>query len=396
MTRTSQTHPLRIDDLPVANGRLGLTLCPGKRGDSVFGAPWARDLDTDLDAIGAWGADAVVTLIEADEAEMLGVAGLGAGVQARGTAWHHLPVRDLEAPDDAGTEAWHALSPALHRILEGGGRVLLHCRGGLGRAGTIAALILTERGRAASDAVEAVRAARPGAVETDAQERWLARHAGHRGPRGIRMRASLIAGAMGDSLGAEVEFLRLAEIRRHFPDGLTDLPPHDGLRGAITDDTQMTLFTAEGLIRAQIRATLRGICNPASVVHHALLRWYRTQGGTPRMKTDDVGLVADPRLHARRAPGNTCMLALGESARLGDPARNHSKGCGTIMRVAPVALSPGRQRLIATTRLRTTTTLRAGAPAARSCASGRPGSLALRPDRPASAPARGYRQHRDR
>jgi len=345
LPRTSQTHPLRIDDLPVANGRLGLTLCPGKRGDSVFGAPWARDLDTDLDAIRDWGADAVVTLIETDEATMLGVAGLGEGVTARGMAWHHLPVRDLDAPDDAGTEAWLALSPVLHRILERSGRVLLHCRGGLGRAGTIAALILTERGRSARDAIAAVRAARTGAVETAGQERWIARLAGHRGARGIRLRASLIAGAMGDSLGAEVEFLRLAEIRRRFPDGLTDLPSHDGLRGAITDDTQMTLFTAEGMLRAHIRGILRGICHPPSVVHHALLRWYRTQGGRPRMDTDDVGLIADLRLHARRAPGTTCLSALAESTRFGDLARNDSKGCGTIMRVAPVALMAPREQV---------------------------------------------------
>lgn len=345
MPRTSHTHPLRIDDLPVANGRLGLTLCPGKRGDSVFGEPWARDLDTDLDAIRAWGADAVVTLIEPKEAERLGVAGLEAGVKARGMAWHHLPIRDLEAPDEAGTEAWFLLSPTLHRILERGGRVLLHCRGGLGRAGTIAALILTERGHSAIDAIRAARAARPGAVETAEQEHWLARVSGMHGPRGIRLRTSLIAGAMGDSLGAEVEFLSLSEIRRRFPDGLTDLPLHDGLRGAITDDTQMTLFTAEGMLRAQIRGTLRGICHPPSVVHHALLRWYRTQGGSPRVETDDVGLIADPRLHARRAPGNTCLSALGESARFGDVARNDSKGCGTIMRVAPVALMAPRSQV---------------------------------------------------
>ncbi len=87
-----------------------------------------------------------------------------------------------------------------------------------------------------------------------------------------RSQASLLAGAMGDSLGADIEFLSLAQIRRRFPEGLTVLPPHDGITGAVTDDTQMTLFTAEGLIRAVVRGTLRGICHPPSVVHHALLR----------------------------------------------------------------------------------------------------------------------------
>jgi ADP-ribosylglycohydrolase len=152
-----------------------------------------------------------------------------------------------------------------------------------------------------------------------------------------RIHASLLAGAMGDSLGAEIEFLSLAAIRERYPDGLTDLPPHDGGKGAITDDTQMTLFTAEGLIRAAVRWDLKGNCNPSEVVHHALLRWYRTQGERPRVETDGVGLVADARLHARRAPGLTCLAALGAAARFGGAAQNDSKGCGTIMRVAPVA-----------------------------------------------------------
>lgn len=64
MVRTSITHPLRIDDLPLGNGRLGITFCPGKKGDSVFGAAWDRDLDLDMDAIKGWGASAVLSLIE--------------------------------------------------------------------------------------------------------------------------------------------------------------------------------------------------------------------------------------------------------------------------------------------------------------------------------------------
>ena len=345
MPRTSQSHPLHIDALPVANGLLGLTLCPGKQGDSVHGAPWARDLDADLDAVADWGAAAVVTLLEDDEIEHLGATGLADGVRARGMAWHHLPVRDVDVPGEDAMQSWRGLAPQLHRILEGGGRVLVHCRGGLGRAGTIAALILTERAWSAKAAIDAVRAARPGAVETPEQERWIVERARHDGLPGIRLHTSLLAGAIGDSLGAEIEFLSLSEIRRRFPQGLCELPPHQGLRGAITDDTQMTLFTAEGLIRARVRGTLKGICHLPSVVHDALLRWYRTQGGTPCKQTDETGLIADPRLWAVRAPGNTCLSALGESPRLGAPANNDSKGCGTIMRVAPVALMVPRSHV---------------------------------------------------
>lgn len=338
MVRTSITHPLRIDDLPLGNGRLGITFCPGKKGESVFGAAWDRDLDLDMDAIKGWGANAVLSLIEDHEFEMLGVAKLGEAVKARGIEWFHFPIRDLDSPTDDAMGTWAAISAQLHATLERRGRALIHCRGGLGRAGTIAALMLIERGWSASQAISDIRVIRPGAIETAEQERWVTHRSRNYGLPGIRLHASLLAGAYGDSLGAKIEFLSLDAIRRKFPDGISDLPPHQGLRGAITDDTQMTLFTAEGLIRAHVRGTIKGICHPPSVVHHALLRWYRTQGGKPRVETDNVGLIADRRLWARRAPGLTCLSSLAEGRSFGALARNDSKGCGTIMRVAPAAL----------------------------------------------------------
>jgi len=150
--------------------------------------------------------------------------------------------------------------------------------------------------------------------------------------------ASLLAGAMGDSLGAEIEFWPLDRIAHQFPNGLRDLPQHQGIVGAITDDTQMTLFTAEGLIRAWVRGRLRGIGTFDGPVHHALLRWLRTQGVEAKVtEADHVGLVEDARLHHRRAPGNTCLSSLRATRHFGEPASNDSKGCGTIMKVGPVA-----------------------------------------------------------
>jgi len=150
--------------------------------------------------------------------------------------------------------------------------------------------------------------------------------------------ASLLAGAMGDSLGAEIEFWPLDRIAHQFPNGLRDLPQHQGIVGAITDDTQMTLFTAEGLIRAWVRGRLRGIGTFDGPVHHALLRWLRTQGVEANVtEADHVGLVEDARLHHRRAPGNTCLSSLRATRHFGEPASNDSKGCGTIMKVGPVA-----------------------------------------------------------
>lgn len=154
----------------------------------------------------------------------------------------------------------------------------------------------------------------------------------------------LLGGAVGDALGAAVEFLSLAEIRKTFgPRGIRDFSPAYGTTGAITDDTQMTLFTAEGLLRADNRQREKGICHPPTVVYHAYLRWLETQGERPPYPFPEVRggwLLSIPALRARRAPGNTCLTAL-RAGTIGTQARpiNHSKGCGGVMRIAPVGLT---------------------------------------------------------
>ena len=329
------SRPLEIDALEVLNGHVGLTQCPGQQ---VGGRVGPRDLEADISAIKAWGADIVISLVEAQEFDHLGVADLP-GKLGSAFDWHHLPIADMQPPDARFERAWTELAPQVVQCLADGGHILLHCRAGLGRSGTVAARILIEQGEAAPRAMARVRAARPGAIETRRQEAFLQNLAAtDAGAVARRIEASLLAGAIGDALGAEIEFWPLARIRQTFPEGFDTIPHHCGLGGAITDDTQMTLFTAEGLVDAFSRLDFKGICHIPSMVHHALLRWYVTQGETPLMGVDRHGLVADPRLHARRAPGATCLSALGASRNFGDPARNNSKGCGTIMRVAPIAL----------------------------------------------------------
>ncbi|HZK67027.1 MAG TPA: ADP-ribosylglycohydrolase family protein, partial [Chloroflexota bacterium] len=154
----------------------------------------------------------------------------------------------------------------------------------------------------------------------------------------------LLGGAVGDALGAPVEFMSLGDIRRRFgPSGVADYAPAYGVQGgAITDDTQMTIFTAEGLIRADNRFREKGICHPPTMLHDAYLRWLATQNHRPRRPDADPRrgwLLGVSGLHARRAPGNTCLSAL-ESGKMGtiDRPLNNSKGCGGVMRVAPVGL----------------------------------------------------------
>src|SRR5262247_4153472 len=88
----------------------------------------------------------------------------------------------------------------------------------------------------------------------------------------------LLGGAVGDALGAPVEFHSIHLIRNKYGSAeITDYDVAYGRRGAITDDTQMTLFTAEGLLRAIARRHHKGVCHPASLIHHAYIRWLRTQ-----------------------------------------------------------------------------------------------------------------------
>jgi len=161
----------------------------------------------------------------------------------------------------------------------------------------------------------------------------------------------LLAGAVGDALGAGVEFSSLHDIlahhgatRRHEggPLGLRRYVPAYGRRGAITDDTQMTLFTAEGLLRAHNRRLASGWDDPTSAVYRAYLRWFDTQRLSSPPPRPDGWLASLPALYARRGPGNTCLSAL-RAGIMGTVERpiNNSKGCGGVMRVAPVGLTSG-------------------------------------------------------
>ena len=154
-----------------------------------------------------------------------------------------------------------------------------------------------------------------------------------------RIKGCLLGGAVGDALGAPVEFMSWSQISAKYgANGITDFDPAYGTIGAITDDTQMMLFTAEGLLRAFVRGNSRGICHAPSVIHHALLRWLLTQDYPCAFPVEPSGwLIGNRELWSRRAPGNTCLSALRASKHFGDPANNDSKGCGAVMRVAPCA-----------------------------------------------------------
>ncbi|MFC4948364.1 ADP-ribosylglycohydrolase family protein [Pseudonocardia sp. GCM10023141] len=155
--------------------------------------------------------------------------------------------------------------------------------------------------------------------------------------RRSRVRGSLLAGAVGDALGAPVEFLSLAQIRQQYgPAGVTELVASSyGPAGLVTDDTQMVLFTAEGLLAPDPG-------DLAERLHAAYRRWLTTQR-IPLPPEGAKGLAARPWLYAQRAPGNACLSGL-QAAQRGTPSHPvnpGSKGCGTVMRAAPFGLFAG-------------------------------------------------------
>ncbi len=180
MTSRSEISPLRIDpvEVPGTGGRIGMTVCPGKdeyAGIGIPSGPWKRDLDEDLEVVIAWGAQALVSLIECHEVVLLDVPEFPDKVRALGIPWFHLPIVDLQMPDDSFEEEWESAGKELRRILTDGGKIVIHCRAGLGRTGTMAARLLIEFGTDPREAIAMVRRVRPGAIQTRVQEEYVMR-----------------------------------------------------------------------------------------------------------------------------------------------------------------------------------------------------------------------------
>lgn len=173
-----------------------------------------------------------------------------------------------------------------------------------------------------------------------------------------KIRGSLAGGAVGDALGYAVEFLGEEQIFGKYGErGITEyeLDSFTG-KALISDDTQMTLFTANGLLVGDTRGAMRGIQGwPRHYVAQAYQDWLYTQECPfDKQKIQDRrgnyscrSWLADvPELYSSRAPGNTCLSALSAQKNGKDfvndyvkEPQNQSKGCGGIMRVAPVALN---------------------------------------------------------
>ena len=331
---TSTSNPLRIAEITAgtADGRIGITFAPGKQQPDGLTAAHQRDLGADLDVIAAWNAAAVVTLVEAHELDSLGITLLGTEVRRRHMQWHHWPIQDYGVPDGTFEAAWPARSAMLRSLLACGGRVLVHCKGGLGRAGTVSARLLVEGGMVPGDAIRAVRAVRPGAIETDPQEAWV--RAGRAIPpvppardrAATRDRAlgALLGLAVGDAVGAAIEFSPKPQFA--VLDDMAQGGPHRLARGQWTDDTAMALALADSLALAP------GL-DPADLMRR-FLDWRDTGAYSCTGTCFDVG--------------NATSAALERFRRTGDPLAGSddpdASGNGALMRLVPVAVRHWRDR----------------------------------------------------
>lgn len=265
-------------------------------------------------------------------------------------------------------------------------KAYVHCWGGVGRTGTVVGCYYVHKGcdfvsalvRLRESFKQCPKSERRKTPETLEQEKFIADYAGARDridnnvesilnettneirevkimtPDKDRIRGSLIGGAIGDALGYPVEFIYdYRTIQNKYGEkGITrhdtthwwkDESEQDG-KAWISDDTQMTLFTACGLLNAQEKLSVpayRNYFNPDEIRTHSIcsayLEWYYTQIGKPGKRPRNCWIRELTEINQRRAPGHTCLGSLMEIHNGREP-HNNSKGCGGVMRVAPIAL----------------------------------------------------------
>ena len=335
--RTSNTHPLEVDflepDVLGLPGRLGMTILPGVKDPGR----WDRELEPDLLRLKRHHkTDTLVTLLERKEFERYGVSGFPERAREAGLEVVHFPIADVKTPHKAQSEEYAALIERVVGLLGEGKTVVAHCRGGLGRTGTVASSVLIRLGHDDPDeAIRLVRSVRSErAVETPEQEEYVrrfarqrrdtgeqprARRSDQREPTPIeRYRGCLLGLAVGDALGTTVEF----ELPGAFEpvEDITGGGPFDLKPGEWTDDTSMALCLAESLIGD------RGF-DPADQLAR-YLRWYREGHMSATGECFDIGNATREALERFEETGEPYSGST-------DPS---SAGNGSIMRLAPVPL----------------------------------------------------------
>lgn len=328
--RTSDSHPIRVDWLSTPwMGKVGLTFAPGKvQADAATGT-WERDLRLDLDRLRKeLGADRLICLLQDDELAELGIATLPHAAEAAGMRFHRLPIADGELP--GATQGVAGLVSDIAGWAAAGENVVIHCKGGLGRAGTLGGCVLRAAGMDGDAALqELARARGPACPETSQQRHFVERFEPGAPATRSRISGAVLGAAVGDALGHPTEFLSTEEIRRRYgAGGVRGFElwwERDGRRFApYTDDTQMAEVVLRALIRA--RQTEAPIERAMQNIATGFASWAsQPQGG-------------------HRAPGNACMRGarrLASGVQWNEAGGLEDGGCGSVMRAYPFGLFAG-------------------------------------------------------
>ena len=159
------SHP--FDILPLKNGsHLIFTPCPGTKG---------ADLQTSVQQLMQAGANAVITTTPTEEMVGLGVETLPQVCEQQGLEWFHMPIEDDSAPASDFQDAWDQHKAKIQQLLDQGGSIVIHCKGGSGRTGLMAAILLLERGIELEKAVAMVKTLRPNSLKVPSHMKYLER-----------------------------------------------------------------------------------------------------------------------------------------------------------------------------------------------------------------------------
>jgi len=151
--------------LPVARGTLALAGMPGRN----------ETYDDDLALLAQWKPSLVISLVTRVEMVEVEALDLGADIQARGTRWVHMPIRDMSVPTAQQDVDWPGVASRALAAINGGGRVLVHCAAGCGRSGMLVLRLMIGAGEKPDVALARLRALRSCAIETEAQMEWALR-----------------------------------------------------------------------------------------------------------------------------------------------------------------------------------------------------------------------------
>lgn len=326
-SKTSASHPIRVDWLPTPwLGKVGLTFAPGKKQADAASGSWERDLQTDLARLRQdFHADHLVCLLEDHELAELAIDPLPSLAVGAGIGFHRLPIRDGGLPSNADDVA--NLVARIAGWAAAGENVVIHCKGGLGRAGTIGGCVLRAAGLGGQATLAALTETRgPNCPETTAQRRYIEGFVADPPALRSRVLGAVLGAAVGDALGHPTEFLSHEQIRsRYGPRGVTGFErwwERDGVRFApYTDDTQMAEIVLRSLVSAG--GPGRGMDAVMEEIAQGFATWsVDPQGG-------------------HRAPGNACMSGAGR-IRAGVSWREAggltAGGCGSVMRAYPFGL----------------------------------------------------------